>query len=559
MPGQVIEGHAKFEENCERCHVRFDKAAQSQLCQDCHKDVAKDLQHKQGFHGRLKKIGECNTCHTEHKGRTAHIATFEKKSFNHTKTDFELKDAHAKVQCQRCHLPRVKYRHTPSACNACHKKDDKHRGTLGQACENCHTEQDWKKTKFDHSKTRFPLLGKHSDVSCELCHANQRFKDTPRHCYGCHKKDDYHKGVFGAKCKTCHSVKGWAITRFNHNKDTDFLLKGKHTKVKCESCHKTPVAKTKKRSTCIACHRGDDKHKGQFGRKCHTCHTEKNWEKHTFNHSRDTKFPLRGKHKGEKCESCHTGHLYKEPLQTTCYACHKKDDEHKGQFGEKCQTCHTEKKWASLIFDHNRDTKYPLRGKHQPVKCQSCHKGNLYSDKLNTSCYACHQQDDAHKGQEGEKCESCHNEKSWETVTFDHGLARFPLLGKHYDVPCKKCHVTQAFKDAPENCVACHKKEDIHKQQLGPQCDLCHNPRDWKLWDFDHNSRTKFVLDGAHDGLDCLACHTEPMGKTVSLISSCYSCHKHEDEHEGEFGRKCERCHLTSSFDEIKPDTPFSR
>ena len=202
MPGQVIEGHAKFEENCERCHVRFDKAAQTQLCQNCHKDVAKDVKQQQGFHGKLPEIGECNNCHTEHKGREAKIAAFNRKSFNHDKTDFSLKGAHPKVQCQRCHLPRVKYRHAPSACYACHKKDDKHRGTLGQSCQNCHTEQNWKNTKFDHGKTRFPLLGKHSDVRCDLCHVNKRFKGTPRTCYGCHKNDDYHKGVFGSQCKT---------------------------------------------------------------------------------------------------------------------------------------------------------------------------------------------------------------------------------------------------------------------------------------------------------------------------------------------------------------------
>ena len=39
MPGQVIEGHAKWEEDCTKCHKRFDKAAQNTLCQDCHKDI----------------------------------------------------------------------------------------------------------------------------------------------------------------------------------------------------------------------------------------------------------------------------------------------------------------------------------------------------------------------------------------------------------------------------------------------------------------------------------------------------------------------------------------
>ena len=38
-PGQVIHGHAKLENDCKQCHVRFDRKAQSGLCTDCHKEV----------------------------------------------------------------------------------------------------------------------------------------------------------------------------------------------------------------------------------------------------------------------------------------------------------------------------------------------------------------------------------------------------------------------------------------------------------------------------------------------------------------------------------------
>src|SRR5512143_3054778 len=39
MPGDVIQGHAKFEDLCEKCHKKFDKAAQATLCADCHKEI----------------------------------------------------------------------------------------------------------------------------------------------------------------------------------------------------------------------------------------------------------------------------------------------------------------------------------------------------------------------------------------------------------------------------------------------------------------------------------------------------------------------------------------
>ena len=32
MPGEVIAGHAKYEDDCDRCHISFDQSAQAALC-----------------------------------------------------------------------------------------------------------------------------------------------------------------------------------------------------------------------------------------------------------------------------------------------------------------------------------------------------------------------------------------------------------------------------------------------------------------------------------------------------------------------------------------------
>ena len=491
MPGKVIEGHADLESNCQKCHVRFKKSAQSGLCLDCHKEVAKDAIQKQGYHGRITEK-ECRICHTEHKGRNVNIAPLDEKAFDHKLTDFALKGGHAaaKVQCRDCHAQGKKFRDAPSNCVACHRKDDKHKGKLGDACADCHTDKNWKDTRFDHSKTHFPLTGKHVDVPCKDCHSDPSFKGASVKCVACHKKDDDRKG-----------------------------------------------------------------HKGRFGDKCETCHVDRDWKVIRFDHDRATKYALKGKHRLAKCTACHTGILYKEKFQTACIACHKKDDEregHKGKFGDKCESCHVEKDWGISIFDHDKQTKYPLRGKHAQTKCSACHTGFLYKDKTRTDCLGCHLKDDKHKGQLGKQCESCHNERDWKTTRFDHGLSRFPLLGKHAKVECKKCHLTPAFKDAKSECIACHKKEDKHKLKLGPDCGQCHNARDWKAWNFDHDKRTHFILDGGHKGIDCLACHRKPMERKVSLSGTCASCHDDDDVHHGEFGRDCQRCHVTSSFKKIR-------
>ena len=552
LPGKVIQGHAKLESDCANCHKPYDKAAQSGLCKDCHKEIRKDIEQKHGFHGLMQEEKPCKECHTEHKGRDANISKLSTINFDHSSTGFELKGAHlnSKVLCKDCHSPLKKYRDAPTKCIGCHQKADKHKGSFGTECENCHEEKSWKTIHFDHSKSKFPLLGKHADVKCEKCHPNNKFKDTPMLCVECHKKDDKHKGNFGPKCETCHNAKSWKEIIFDHDK-TKYPLLGKHREVKCVSCHKGVLYKEKLKTNCYACHQKDDKHKGKFGNKCESCHVERSWKEIPFDHDRKTKFPLLGKHKEAKCNACHKGDLYKDKLPMDCYSCHKKDDKHKGSFGPKCETCHDAKSWKEIVFDHDRKTKYPLLGKHREVKCVACHKGDLYKDKLKTDCFSCHEKDDKHKGEEGKKCESCHHEESWKKVEFDHTMTNFPLTGKHMLVECRKCHLTVVFKEAKPDCASCHEKQDVHKHTLGSGCETCHNTRDWRNWDFDHDN-TNFKLTGKHKDLKCIDCHNVPVKTKVVLASTCVRCHDKDDRHDGAFGLQCERCHIGTNWKTIK-------
>lgn len=567
-PGDVIKGHAKEEEACEKCHKKFDKGAQSRLCMDCHKDVGKDVAEKRGYHGRIQPQKECKECHTEHKGRDAKIVIFDTAKFDHVQTDYQLKGGHTnpKVKCTDCHKAGKKYSEAPSLCNDCHKKDDKHKGGLGTDCAKCHVEKDWKTTNFDHDKTKFKLRFKHDEAKCDKCHINGKYKDTPMLCNSCHQKDDKHKGKFGPKCETCHTDKEWKEIVFDHGKLTKYPLLGKHAdpKVKCASCHKGDLYKDKLKTTCVSCHQKDDDkvHKGKYGPKCETCHTEKTtkekgWTEILFDHDKQTKYPLLGKHKDAKCVACHKGDLYKDKLKTTCVSCHQKEDDkvHKGKFGPKCETCHVERDWKEIIFDHDKLTKYPLLGKHKTAKCVSCHKGDLYKDKLKTDCFSCHEKDDKHKGQEGKKCETCHSERDWKKTTFNHNtMSKFPLLGNHYFVKCEKCHAAPTFKDAKSDCWSCHQKDDekVHKRRFGTECQDCHNTRNWKAWDFDHN-KTDFKLTGPHKNIpDCYKCHQRPMDKKVKLSGSCGSCHDKDDVHNGDFGPQCERCHTGDTWRDVR-------
>ena len=134
MPGEVSRAHVKEEADCKNCHVRFERAAQPRLCLECHKKVAADVRARTGYHGRLQER-ECRTCHTEHKGREAHIVKLDEKAFDHAQTDFALRGKHREAKCATCHKLKTRHSDAPSACIDCHRKDDKHKDTLGSKCE----------------------------------------------------------------------------------------------------------------------------------------------------------------------------------------------------------------------------------------------------------------------------------------------------------------------------------------------------------------------------------------------------------------------------------------
>jgi Cytochrome c3 len=256
---------------------------------------------------------------------------------------------------------------------------------------------------------------------------------------------------------------------------------------------------------------------------------------------------LTGAHAKVACATCHVGERYKD-LPRTCAACHAIQDAHRGRYGSKCETCHGAVAWKPAHFDHAKSTKFPLQGGHANAKCDSCHTGDLYRDKLQVACVACHKKDDPHKGQLGARCAQCHNETGWrQKVAFDHDLTRFPLAGLHATVPCEECHRTPSFKDAPRTCASCH-KDSHHEGRLGANCALCHNPNGWVRWRFDHDKQTRFALTGAHKGVQCEACHRDKNVAKIALEKTCYGCHVADDVHQGSFGRTCEKCHSTATF-----------
>lgn len=493
MPDALSASHAHLEADCGNCHVGFKKEAQSALCLDCHEKIQSDLKNNSGYHSSLttQEKSECQQCHTDHRGRTSSLTTLSASAFDHDKSDFPLIGKHIALNCAACHKP------------------------------------------SEDGKIKMK-------------------RDTEQNCVSCHREDDRHETQLGESCQDCHTAKNWQDTTFDHD-TTEFTLLGKHKNTRCAACHADQYFKNTP-STCYSCHLLDDIHKGKQGTQCNDCHQETDWAEMDFDHNTQTDFKLLGTHATAACAGCHKDSQFEAIKKTQCVDCHRNDDIHLNQRGSECKNCHNEKRWGDSTFSHDRDTDFSLKGQHQSLHCESCHSTNPYQDTLNNTCIACHQSNDIHKGKQGKNCARCHSESSWiEDVVFDHDLTNFPLIGLHAVTACEQCHVTKPFQAIENQCVDCHSTQDIHKKSLGSACHNCHTPNGWDIWRFDHNTETHFPLDGAHADLECSACHNTPTNDRVKAISQCVNCHKNDDKHDGEFGRRCDKCHQTNRFDQLKP------
>jgi len=488
----------------------------SRTCTSCHED-----KHK----GELGS--NCVQCHNTTDWKNA-------RTFDHSKAKFVLTGAHIRVTCEKCHTPVaggvakfVGLRF--EQCSSCH--NDVHRGAFQQRCESCHNTVAWKQTsvvaaKFDHSKTDYPLLGKHMDLGCSSCHHAGDFKTKIAHqfCADCHKPDP-HNGQFvkradGGKCESCHTVDGFKKQIFavkDHNL-TGFPLRGKHADVLCEKCHipagKATIFKVKF-DACMDCHK--DVHRAQFAKapylnRCEQCHTENSdFHATTFTLARHQKstFTLTGAHLATACLDCHKAPDNTNTSQRlyhfdnlSCVTCH--EDQHHGEFKVQmasfsngrptgCEACHSTKKWNDLRkFDHAH-TSFELTGAHRAVQCDGCHKPpNLEVNLKNVNfkeapkvCEECHE--DPHGKQFARAavthCADCHNTVKWRPALFDHEKTAFSLRGAHQEVRCKACHTAVRtvggkdvlfYKPTPTKCADCHAGKDVkvgmwHGDHLGTQ------------------------------------------------------------------------------------------
>jgi len=480
MPGEVIAGHAKVEPECSSCHAMFNKSAQRQLCMDCHEDVAADIDESIGYHGLHPDASndKCASCHTDHVGRDAEVVILVEDDFDHSLTDFELVDAHLEAKCGDCHAEDEKHREAPSDCVDCHRDEKPHKDTMDDDCASCHQSTEWADAQFDHDATEFPLLGTHQEAACLDCHEDRTFPNPPTNCFGCHEADDSHDGRSGQQCQNCHNPTDWHDSSFDHARDTEFLLEGKHAAAACGDCHSENPFEDEMDRACVSCHLEDDAHDKHRGDQCDSCHVSTEWEERFFDHDVHTDYKLLGGHKDVEvaCNDCHVEPIFDVELKTSCDSCHLDDDPHEGTLGTQCESCHTEVNWQDPVFFDHDLTRFPLHGVHEEQECDSCHATQAFASE-ERGCVSCHGEDDPHKGNFQDRCDACHNPVAWNIWTFDHDVQTdFPLDGAHVDVACDACHRSslEKIKSIDGSCRHCHRPDDIHDGEFGPDCGRCH-------------------------------------------------------------------------------------
>jgi hypothetical protein len=535
-------------------------------------------------------------------------------SFDHRTTGWPLAGKHATTPCAKCHTRKNKqgltvYLGTDRSCRACHERDQPHKLDKPAllACDRCHTESVWRPRrspmKFDHddgADAGMQLLGAHEPLvnACQKCHPRSIFNlpsPNPAACgnSGCHKSS--HDGhLFGTRtCEWCHSptFASLKVFKFDHTGQTRFDLGPRHARMACYDCHTKQLGEAKPKQTCAQCHAKDNKHGARFKQfgdppACDVCHPSGGvkFVASTFEHGRRTKFPLTAKHAKQQCRDCHRG---KGPADferfdsasggNNCKGCHQHTTVHatkrypQGRWeNQQCIKCHAKPGDRGLRDPraleaefHGTGSDFPLVKKHKGVACTLCHtnrdpktRGTTFDGEESPECGdRCHQ-DSLHRGTLGTRCTPCHASGTWDALEFDHDKpfpdgGSFPLRGEHRKNTCEACHPKRAFKGTPKTCsdAACHADDDAHKGRLGTACDRCHTESRDLL--FNHNTMSRFRLDGRHLKVTCSDCH--PSITFKPRPTTCFGCHPEPRVHKGHYGTRCEQCHTTRTWADVKP------
>ena len=350
-----------FEGRCFDCHEAHAgrhgallKGEQTQLCAECHADVA-TIPAELEAHAPVA-AGECVSCHDPHRGphdfglagegMELCAACHEDTTGLAANEELNQHMPFAEGECLMCHSPHAGVdganllMDTGELCAACHDLDDEdlqasHLGVpmIELNCSNCHTPHATPSDFLVHEFAHEPFAG----GSCDMCHDDSAddptalLSDAPDLCYACHEDVveaveepvSVHAPAEGGMCLECHTP---------HASPRGGLVRGL-ARDTCLACHEDIRERAEKsvsshlqhdQGNCAACHEPHASQQPQLMRAaglaaCMECHADHGQFAHPM---------------GDAATDPRTG----RPLD--CLSCH---DPHGTQFP------------YSLIADHERD------------------------------------------------------------------------------------------------------------------------------------------------------------------------------------------------------------
>ncbi|WP_150102966.1 cytochrome c3 family protein [Sideroxydans lithotrophicus] len=529
-----------------------------------------------------------------------------KNSFDHSKTGFILKDVHATLKCEQCHVDGI-FKNTPKDCAGCHSAGTRVAATPrpinhvpisninNNACDTCHT-----------STANF-LVKSYQHVgitgNCSTCHNGQSLGvvskpathfPTMAPCEYCHKNTstflsyqvDHLANGFIGNCYTCHGGPQAGSATYPNV-------------VAYPSNHMTIAAG----SDCNACHQNYVTFLGATfghtpGSVCTTCHLPGQLSGVvSINYS--THIPLPA---GSTCTSCHADPVT-QPTPTflgaafhtstygstaaaagTCTTCHSgsyisQNAQTKGAThiptSADCSTCHTDAAGTpantTSSFTTFLGAKFHLTPSGNPPTglCSTCHNGGYASENAlgkNTGhlvttadCVMCH---------------TATNTISYTTflgASFDHNVTynnafpaaapASPLCGSCHNgatatgkktthVPttgdCITCH-TNATTGCP-NCVSFYGVQYDHTNAAAGVAAYTTFPVGAPaspLCSSCHNGTTALGMNAGHipvNGADCITCHT-PANTGCGTTGLCSTFLGATFSHAAVAAGSCGACH----------------
>lgn len=428
-----------------------------------------------------------------------------------------------------------------TACDAtgCHTPDSfkpayTHKKPYEGPCETCHNLTSWKRVTYKHQDASFDQ-GMHPLVGCAMCHTEGEALPTGG-CKTCH--DAPHGGW--NECRNCHIPIAWRITK--PAPSGHLSLKGGHSDLICQDCHKAPTEPAVPR-TCTNCH--GTNHGGLT--TCQHCHDPSlGWGKPKADFDHDEFFVRKGIHAKLKCGQCHPNDRF-AGTPRECVGCH---GVHHGGLTQ-CGNCHTptaSKGFKFTTFVHS--SVFQLEGKHLDAynagHCSGCHPSNKFAIVAGTKCVSCHKSGNPNTtppgsphGSSVSNCKTCHTPLgfSFSNLLTPYQAHPIALGGEHADRPCTLCHTSLVFTSPTKTCVTCHSAGSTNPPgipHVGPlACLDCHTPTTWSHTHFTHPEISGFGFISPHNMLEfggyptgCVNCHPSSTAVVDFTTASCDTCHK---------------------------------